>query len=753
MAETMVPTGPAAAAAPADHNLDEEAWVFPDRPEYKHYLLHFMSFLHNRLPDPYPKETTFTKEQLLAVQPHHVRKWLNLRAYGLTDPAEHLAATGCRSSSLMTAKHALSFYMPNKHVPWIEGLGGNSNGGNPTRHRSVSEVIKKVKKKECRGQGKPANDKRAYNKAEFYKVLELFRAETDWDHQYKFSTMALLAYHLIHRLDDTCHLTVDAPHGCIEFPFVIQAKTKWSKNVQTELQCPDQYLFGADDWRICPQLHIALYLEGWLQRNPNAKHMFTDNDDPEAGPANLNKQYGNRIKVVVWSKEEFKLLEDQTGPDQKGLGTHSNRKYASTRASRLGARKDQVNFRGRWIGDTNKTILGRVYISPDDYYTDALVASYLCEGGPIKYMLRPNDGRNEVHDYWLFTTLVPNIRRRYESDDRLCRVFALAKLWAVFDETAAEDLPLAEVERIKHSFAQNFGERDGNPVVKIQLEIMNVNGNLQVVASAANTNDRIDTNNNANDAINAGPQPQAQPQQQQQQRGAVTQILSLVQHNHQESIQRFELMQAEIVAQRAWMQQMFDRVITNQRRYGGTVHSAFARSNRQEEQRRDLQQQRAAADAAAAAAVTPEARPPRAAGPGTVRPRQVGRTIDREARLVKQPRCLYELWQEYQFGIGNNKPAKNFTSAERNNRDNGLKQKYHYRSKVWKVQSYMVNAGWNVEAMNAEITRVYNTSFVTAIIKGITADEKNPQHPMVESVGFSKFRVNPQLYAGPRARR
>jgi hypothetical protein len=42
-------------------------------------------------------------------------------------------------------------------------------------------------------------------------------------------------------------------------------------------------------------------------------------------------------------------------------------------------------------------------------------------------------------------------------------------IWAVFDESASEDLPLAEVERIKHSFVQNFGERDGNPVAKVQL--------------------------------------------------------------------------------------------------------------------------------------------------------------------------------------------------------------------------------------------------------------------------------------------
>jgi hypothetical protein len=65
----------------------------------------------------------------------------------------------------------------------------------------------------------------------------------------------------------------------------------------------------------------------------------------------------------------------------------------------------------------------------------------------------------------------------------------------------------------------------------------------------------------------------------------------------------------------------------------------------------------------------------------------------------------------------------------------------------------MLYAGWSIEAMNAEISRVCNSSHVTAIIKGITADSNNLQNPMVESVGFSKFRINEQLFAGARARR
>jgi hypothetical protein len=508
--------------------------------------------------------------------------------------------------------------------------------------------------------------------------------------------------------------------------------------VGTELQCPDQILFGAFDWKTCPLLWLSVYLDGWLQRHPNAKYMFTDNDDEETGPSNINKRYGNRVKAVCWRNQEFMALNDQTGPDEKGLGTHSNRKWASTRASRKGARTEQVELRGRWIGEVNSSIVTRHYIDPDDYYTDAWVASCLCEGGPIKYMLRPE--AQQTTGIWLYQSVVPNLLLRFARDHRFLMVMALAKLWAVFDDTACEELPLHEVGRIREAFNQAYGAIEGNPVMKVRLQVLNVDGHLQVVP-AANGNDNGEGDGN-------GEQQQQQQQQQEQRESNNRETLALSQHHHQEVLQRLDMLQAEQQATRAWMQQMFDRVITNQRRYGGTVHSSFARGNRQEQQRRDLQQQQAASDNNNDNGAATRA--PRAAGPGAQGPAARARPArlvggDRHARLVPRPRCLYELWQEYQFGIGNNKPAKNFTMGERNSRDEGLKQKYHYRNKVWKLQSYMFNAGWTVEGMNAEISRVYNSSHVTAIVKGITADSKKQAYPMVDMVGF---RINPRFFAG-----
>jgi hypothetical protein len=115
---------------------------------------------------------------------------MNWKAYGVTNPDNNAPVTGCCSNTLLKAKQAISFYMLNKHVPWIKGSGPNNpSGGNPTKHMSVSSFIKKVKKKECHGQGVKSNNKQAYSQVVFNKVLELFRVENDWD----------WAYHLIHQ--------------------------------------------------------------------------------------------------------------------------------------------------------------------------------------------------------------------------------------------------------------------------------------------------------------------------------------------------------------------------------------------------------------------------------------------------------------------------------------------------------------------------------------------------------------------------
>jgi uncharacterized membrane protein len=59
----------------------------------------------------------------------------------------------------------------------------------------------------------------------------------------------------------------------------------------------------------------------------------------------------------------------------------------------------------------------------------------------------------------------------------------LAKLWAVFDNEASQNLQLVECNRIQHRFNSEYGHIsvDTNPVVKVRLEVLIVDGNLMIV--------------------------------------------------------------------------------------------------------------------------------------------------------------------------------------------------------------------------------------------------------------------------------
>ena len=171
-----------------------------------------------------------------------------LKAHGDPYPRPDARVINAQMDSLRKAKQGISWFMPNKGTAWIDGFGGN-----PTRHSQVHDVIRSIEAKEVKGLGVSANDKRAYREAEFMKVLELFCEQQDFDHQMKCPLM-------MHRLDDTCHFHVNAPHGNINFPFILKMKTKWSKNVRTMKHCPDQILLASDDWKTCVILWLAIYL-------------------------------------------------------------------------------------------------------------------------------------------------------------------------------------------------------------------------------------------------------------------------------------------------------------------------------------------------------------------------------------------------------------------------------------------------------------------------------------------------------------
>jgi hypothetical protein len=62
-----------------DPSVDPSNWSFPaDRPEYLTAFLEFMSFVDNK---KYTKVSTFTKEQLMSLQPKHVLAFLTHKTF------------------------------------------------------------------------------------------------------------------------------------------------------------------------------------------------------------------------------------------------------------------------------------------------------------------------------------------------------------------------------------------------------------------------------------------------------------------------------------------------------------------------------------------------------------------------------------------------------------------------------------------------------------------------------------------------
>jgi hypothetical protein len=120
---------------------DDDGWAYPFHHKNQQYIVELMSYHHGRWDDPYPRGQVFSKAHLLALKPHHIVEYLNLKAFEDPFPGPNAQPKEARAGSLKKAKQALSWFMPHKGVPWMDGRGGN-----PTRHITVKAAIKKIER-------------------------------------------------------------------------------------------------------------------------------------------------------------------------------------------------------------------------------------------------------------------------------------------------------------------------------------------------------------------------------------------------------------------------------------------------------------------------------------------------------------------------------------------------------------------------------------------------------------------------------
>ena len=99
--------------------------------------------------------------------------------------------------------------------------------------------------------------------------------------------------------------------------------------------------------------------------------------------------------------------------------------------------------------------------------------------------------------------------------------------------------------------------------------------------------------------------------------------------------------------------------------------------------------------------------------------------VDPHAVLYPSIRNLHDLWKEYIQGIGNNKPAREFTATERGK----CKCKYSRRKIFWRLAAKLVDRGLSSDQVINQVYAAYGPKSPTTIINLIRKDTNDGTLP------------------------
>ena len=138
---------------------------------------------------------------------------------------------------------------------------------------------------------------------EFLNLLKLLYEEKEC---YLLRFALTLQWHIMGRIDDALKLKFENFVPNLEYPFSMNIKLMWSKNITEEREVPKQIIFGSFDHRICPIIHMAIYCFSLENK------IFSSKDF-------IFGQFGDRnLRIIlqkIWDKSCFKkLLKGPLGP-------------------------------------------------------------------------------------------------------------------------------------------------------------------------------------------------------------------------------------------------------------------------------------------------------------------------------------------------------------------------------------------------------------------------------------------------------
>ncbi|KAI2497781.1 hypothetical protein MHU86_16723 [Fragilaria crotonensis] len=476
---------------------------------YKRILDSLMSSVHRLGPgQQYEYNRVYTEAEKRQVTPEELLRWLNMRRFGVPDPApDTMIRPLVRANTIAFWKKAISFHMPDRLDGWRTG----SNDGNPIKCAEVNDFVKYVKKLEARKQGAASQTRRPMVENEFRRLHEVFKtfggphSSAIW--KYGMPALMNFQFHMIARIDDTTQVIMDHIRVHDNFENALKTRLNWSKNVQDECDAPWQIVLGSMNPVFCVYISLGLWLETNLRASASAMaspYVFAFSDDitiPGGG------QKAKETAQNIFGQKVLKLQEFQTGGL---LGSHSIRKFASTHVRRCGISKDDKDTRGRWKGK------GRVSDRYDDVelpYPDCKVAEKLCMGGACYYVIDNSLCNSNTLKTFVLTKVVPNIRQRLPESAAI--VLGKAVLWLVYSSVACDFISATDRDRVKADLADTGTViLDGqNPIAKVPIIVSGNQGtvfideiprlpDLDGFAAGANNNN-VDDNGGALQGLNA----------------------------------------------------------------------------------------------------------------------------------------------------------------------------------------------------------------------------------------------------------
>jgi hypothetical protein len=539
-----------------------------------------------------------------------------------------------------------------------------SNVGNPTRATLVNKLIKKIKLKEAARLGKEPQARRALFASEFESAIEVMESLEDKELACFMSGYFRFQYNMIARVDDSAKFRSPDLKIFHQFPDIgVIAKLCWSKNVMDERDAPDQVLLGAFDHRYCVLIGLALWLEYHCMLNPE-ENEFIFGIGGLTDPKSIKRKASDHLKKTFQS-HEFNVV------DEGKKGTHSMRKFATTQARGNGCSKDDTDCRARWKGHKRQQ---DEYADVTIPYVDAKVAAALCKGGACTYMIREG---SQITDDWILDYVVPNMRQKFPR--QVCIVLGRALLWRIFDESGDNVIPDSIRNRVMAAYGNiNEGNNEGNPIMRLAIGVDGVDSQL-VIDTLFDDDD---------DEGNDGGDRHGRRVRRRIDRHENAFLRSQVMHLRRE---QSELL-TQLERRDEIMQHSLQRINRNVQRI---ANSPFRRQVN--------------------GPVTNEDEEENARGNNIL-----------QAKLLKTPRTLHELWQEYELGGPGRKPVKDWTAQERGK----CKHTIYMRKFLWNKVAEMVRAGIDANLACDQIYGVYGqNNSVTNILKALKRDSKNGGHP------------------------